>query len=256
MRPAFYALRLTPFAATPSNPNTVSIMSNSTTLPEFPFPLVAVPGSRAIDEWRRLQMEWRSEGASPVVLGNREAVAMLKETSDFNESSAEEIMDAAAGLSAEQIFKKLREAEEDGFLDEEEGEWPTGQVEPQNLLAHLNILTGEPQPVVYIAMIPTPRSYEIPAYLKYGAWNACPSPEEHVAILRYWYERYGIELYSSTSDVIECVVARPPQNRESAMALAREQFLYCTDIVTQGVGSIANLASILLNGKCWYFWWD
>jgi len=39
-------------------------------------------------------------------------------------------------------------------------------------------------------------------------------------------------------------------------ALAKEQFLYCSDIVEQGAGSIRNLASILLNGRAWYFWWD
>ena len=40
------------------------------------------------------------------------------------------------------------------------------------------------------------------------------------------------------------------------MELAEEQFAYCPDIVHQGVGTISALASMLLDGTAWYFWWD
>jgi hypothetical protein len=40
------------------------------------------------------------------------------------------------------------------------------------------------------------------------------------------------------------------------MQLAMEQYLYCADIVDQGVESVANLATLLLKQKVWYFWWD
>ena len=40
------------------------------------------------------------------------------------------------------------------------------------------------------------------------------------------------------------------------MALAREQFVYCPDIVYQGTGTLAGLAAALLEGTTWYFWWD
>jgi Domain of unknown function (DUF4253) len=56
--------------------------------------------------------------------------------------------------------------------------------------------------------------------------------------------------------VMECTVARPPKTREEAMALAREQFFYCTDIVYQGTESLSLLGATVLNAKAWYFWWD
>jgi hypothetical protein len=42
----------------------------------------------------------------------------------------------------------------------------------------------------------------------------------------------------------------------TADLLAREQYLYCSDIVWQGVGSVSNLSKTLLNSNYWYFWWD
>jgi hypothetical protein len=92
--------------------------------------------------------------------------------------------------------------------------------------------------------------------LKLGNWNNCPPPEEHVAIWRYWDEKYGLKVYAVTDDVIEMFVSRPPQSREAVLALAREQFFYCKDIVLQGVGTLAQLAATLQNSKHWYFWWD
>jgi hypothetical protein len=129
-------------------------------------------------------------------------------------------------------------------------------VEAQELGAHRDVLTRKPKETVYFAKIPTVNAFEIPAYLRFGDWNASPSPEEHVAFLRRWSERYGLEMYALTGDVIECEIARPPADRKAALNLAREQYLYCSDIVEQGVGSIATLAAILECSTHWYFWWD
>ena len=48
----------------------------------------------------------------------------------------------------------------------------------------------------------------------------------------------------------------PPVDKESAEKLAREQFIFCTDIVYQGTETIRNLAATLMNAKAWFFWWD
>jgi hypothetical protein len=40
------------------------------------------------------------------------------------------------------------------------------------------------------------------------------------------------------------------------MAVAREQYAYCPDIVDQGVGSIGELAAEHVCSPSWYFWWD
>ena len=118
------------------------------------------------------------------------------------------------------------------------------------------ILSKKPHPSVILAKIPTPRAFEVPAYLKFGGWNSCPEPSAHVAVWRRWQESYGAEILCLSGDVIEATVARPPVNKEECYKLAREQFAYCEDIVTQGVQTIDALAAVLCGGKSWYFWWD
>jgi hypothetical protein len=51
-------------------------------------------------------------------------------------------------------------------------------------------------------------------------------------------------------------VARRPATREAALELAREQYLYCNDIVDQGTGSLSGLAASLTTDDWWFFWWD
>jgi hypothetical protein len=51
-------------------------------------------------------------------------------------------------------------------------------------------------------------------------------------------------------------VNRPAGTREDALRLAQEQFLFCGDLIHQGMGNVTNLAAILLEGQYWYFWWD
>ncbi|HSG35259.1 MAG TPA: DUF4253 domain-containing protein, partial [Sphingomonadaceae bacterium] len=98
--------------------------------------------------------------------------------------------------------------------------------------------------------------WEVPAYLRWGGWNACPPPEVHVAALRSWNERYGAELVGISGDALNLRVSSRPQTKEEATELAFEQFYYCADIVDQGVGTIANLAATLEAQDWWFFWWD
>ena len=47
---------------------------------------------------------------------------------------------------------------------------------------------------VVIGLVPTTLPWEALAHLRLGGWNECPTPAEHVAILKWWHERYGAEL--------------------------------------------------------------
>ena len=51
-------------------------------------------------------------------------------------------------------------------------------------------------------------------------------------------------------------VARPRQSRADALDLAREHYVYCADIVDQGVGTLSAMAALLLGNERWSFWWD
>jgi len=231
-------------------------------MPQFPYPLQAARGAEAVRQWRTLQAEWRKEGCSALLLGDEKEVRRVTESFECNETPVERVIENAKSQKPFRFFRQqlagIREYldPEDEYDPWQAGEWPRQPVEPQELGAHRDVLTRKPKETVYFAKIPTVHAFEIPAYLQFGGWNACPWPQEHVAILRRWSERYGLEMYAYTGDVIECEIARPPAGRKEALKLAREQYLYCSDIVDQGVGSIASLAAILEVSTHWYFWWD
>jgi hypothetical protein len=119
-----------------------------------------------------------------------------------------------------------------------------------------DVLTGKPLPKVYIGLAPTNDWTTIPAYLRWGGWNDCPAAEYHVAAMRKWRDRYGAELVGMSSDTINLRVAIRPKTREEAIALARDQYTYCTDTIDQGVRTYSALAASLMANDWWYFWWD
>jgi len=136
------------------------------------------------------------------------------------------------------------------------GEWPAAPDPSAGLSVAHNLLTGKPLPKVYIGLASTDDWTAIPAFLRWGGWNDCPRPEYHVAALRTWRDRYGAELVGISSDTINLRVATKPKTREEALALARDQYIYCADIIDQGVGTYSALAADLIAGDWWYFWWD
>lgn len=232
--------------------------------PAFPYPLVAVPGRQAVEEWKRLRALWRPEGASPVLVGHREQVEQARGSAG---KEVEEALRVAAGLSAEDFFLSTLRGYEAELGEEHDlwgtsglpcpdGEWDPGSAAGHRFIAQDDILTRRPRPLVYLARIPTAKPWEIPAYLGYGGWNDCPEPAVQVAVLRRWHERYGAAPYAMAGDVVECWVERPPVDREGAEALAREQYFYCADIVDQGTKTLLALASSLKGSGAWYFWWD
>lgn len=237
--------------------------------PAFPYPLVAVRGAEGLDAWRRLREAWRAEGCCPVLLGDRDELETVAEgLAGAAQTPAEILRDASARTAADVLARRLAEhrasfadlegdpevREVDGLFVEP-GEWPAAQ-SPSRLGAHLDISSGEPKRLVYLAKLPTAHAWEIPAYLSYGDWNDCPSPADQVALHRDWHARYGAEIWAVASDVVECWVPRPPADRAGAAALAREQYLYCSDIVEQGTDTLLALAAALQGADAWFFWWD
>ena len=248
-------------AVAPVTPSAASIAAPAP-LPKFPYPLQAAPGAVAVKQWRTLQAEWRKEGCSALLVGDAKEAQRVGENFSFSENPVANVLENAKSQKPFRFFREqlkgMREYldPEDGYDPWRAGDWPTEPVEAMELGAHRDVLSRRPKETVYFAKIPTVHAFEIPAYLRFGNWNACPSPEEHVTILRRWSERYGLEMYALTGDVVECEIARPPASCKEALKLAREQYLYCNDIVDQGVGSISGLAAILECSNHWYFWWD
>ena len=58
-------------------------------------------------------------------------------------------------------------------------------------------------------------------------------------------------LWRRNRDVVEAFVSRPPKDQMAALKLAKEQMIYCIDIVAQGTDTVEALAAGLLNRKKW-----
>jgi hypothetical protein len=221
--------------------------------PKFPYELVEVAGSVALETLGKLRQE--ALDYTPVLVGDKEEVQRVAEYFDFVGSEPGDILRAAEAISPAEWFQQ-RHIEDPDYYHDEPGDWPYKDLEPHALSTHLDIISHEPKPLVYIAKIPTRHSWEVPAYLQLGGWNECPPPEAMVAISKYWHDSYGANIIAASGDVLEYTVDRPPISREAALQLAREQFLFCGDLIHQGMGNVTNLAAILFEGQFWHFWWD
>ena len=219
---------------------------------ELPFEHMVVPGKEAVSVYQGMLND---KGVTPVIMGGPDDIVLLMENIELSEDSTEQILDKSTGVALPEWFDK-RAAQDEEYYRFPDGEWPTNGGPDLELSVHLEVLSRKPKKKVIIGMIPVAETWKVPAYLKVGGWNECPLPEEHVAIFKRWHEQYGAEIACVTGDVIECTISRPPANKQDAMTLAKEQYVFCPDIVDQGVETIENLGATLLNAPVWYFWWD
>ena len=238
-------------------------------LAELPEPILyfLTSGRDAERCWQALRAEVAATGYWPVILGNDDDFERVTDhlTSRYTRNmSVATILADTATIDAEEWLRAALQMQdsEDGPWDTTEGEfalrgsWPTKLTRTTTISVPYDWQTHEPYPHIAIGLVPTTVSWQIPAYLRFGDYNACPNPSEHAGVLKRWEEQFGSEVVSMTHDTIELRVAHPPTNREHAIALAYEQFAYCSDIVDQGVGTLDALAATLLNGSVWFFWWD
>lgn len=207
-----------------------------------------------------LRREWVGQDRTPILLGDREHAERLLDAWDEPfDFEAQKLLALSTDVQQwfEQIDEENKEYREldDAGGSEEERTYEEGSSPMSNLQVPIHY-TGKPHDVIYLAEIPDEEAAFAPLHLRMGDWNACPAPHIHTAAALYWKERYGATIATVSSDVIEYTVERPPATDAEARKLAREQYLYCSDIVDQGVGSVATLAVALRHSTRWYFWWD
>ena len=200
----------------------------------------------------------RSKKNRIIICGSSEEQEYIEEAVEETLETAQQIIDASENIKALTWFdaKKSEIEEERGDLSETVGEWPGEVTNKQGFTLDHDILSGKALTEVLAVELEVDLSWHIPAHLKFGGWNDCPLTDVQCAVWKYWEEKYGAVIIGASHDVIEAYVENPPVTQQEAMQLAWEQYLYCYDIVDQGVETIANLAAILMNGKYWYFWWD
>lgn len=211
--------------------------------------LARADGLRHPDSLRALVAAQREKG----VAATREMLAkgdddLLPQIVDMDQDGN------TRSLTPAEVRKTMLEGLE--ASEPEVGEWPAEADATGGGLTVAYDPDGKPLDKVHILILPTKEAAAVPAYLRWGGWNACPAPEYHVAALRDWHRRYGAVPVAMTGDVINVHVTRRPQSRDDALSLAREQFLYCEDIVLQGTDTLAPLAAGLMQSDWWFFWWD
>lgn len=239
-------------------------------LADLPEPILyfVTTGRDAERCWDDLYNHGPATGYWPVILGNNdELIRITKLLSDryTRNMSVPSILANAATINAKEWLRaelEMQDSSEDEPWDTTEGDfalrapWPDDVQPATSIVVPYNYATGEPHEHIAIGLVPTGTSWHIPAYLRFGDFNSCPSPAEHASVLKRWEEQFGTRVVSMTHDTIELRVANPPNTREDALALAYEQFAYCSDIVDQGMDTLDALAATLLNGTIWFFWWD
>ena len=237
------------------DPSTVEPLHEG--LPE-PIFRVTVDGAKAVEVWRQLRDQVEGTGYWPVIMGDENDYEkcewilddVAQEVAATGKSGIDEALEAARALDVSAWFA-AREVEQAAYGDLEDltGEWPQGTHAQDTFAIPMH---GE----TIVALVPVREGWQTPIYLRWGGWNECPSPPEQAAVMKWWGERYGAEVVGMSGDQVEMWVVRPPQDREAALALAHEQFAYCTDNVTQGTQTIQALAAALLGANVWSFWWD
>ncbi len=221
----------------------------------------SVKGRLAPAIWESLHLDLSSTGYWPILLGGDEKLQQYRGLADDESiESPAQIVTRAADVNVTELLIKLRERhlplDDPEYQEPEDGEWPDCVQPAPPFYASLDPLTSKPLPTVWFGLFPITDGSEAPAHLPFGDWNECPKPHEHVAMLKHWRTRYGAKVVAIAGDIVELCVDRRPQTRDEALALAREQYYYCADVVEQGVGSVSALAKVLMESDNWFFWWD
>ncbi len=219
---------------------------------------LTVKGAEALGTWQTLRGLVDVMGRWPVIVGEYGSLEDIAERS-VARRSPQEIVDEGLRLDVEQVLRKRLELYMTAYnqsLSEAlpRGDWP----EPGTIPPAPSELTGERFERVHIVLLPTVKGWHVPVYLNFGGWNECPSPPEHVCVLKHWHEQYGADVMGMTATIVETWVSRPPRERTSAMTLAVEQRVYCSESIGYdfATNTIEDLAARLLDAPHWYFWWD
>jgi len=213
-----------------------------------------VRGSQVAARLAELRKEYAGSGRLPVALGDRDSLANLTDTMECNLEDSRQ--PSSVQYSAEEWFERHLAEDPEAYLSLEEDEFDPEGAAPMTSLQVGFDYKGKELPEVAIALVNAGASWDLPLALGYGGWNACPMPEEHALVAKYWFEKYGAEILVMTADTIEFAVARPPVDPAECARLAREMYIYCADTVDQGVGSVSTLAKCVEGSPYWFFWWD
>lgn len=252
----------------------------------FPYKLVETTGERALATWAELKAQ---QDGAPIVLGGpgdlyriANRMAFMRERGDTPEavlagaSKQRFPRDLLAERAKEYVqteafWRREREGGRALWFEPDEGwppvgPWPEKAYEEEKLAVASEwdferdagaSMPGRRVflPLVYIAVLTGADATEAPARLLWGDWNDVPDSATLVAALRSWRTRYGAELVGISHDTWSLSVARPPQDRDEALGLAREMVAVCPDLLDE-TRTLQGQAALTLENDWWNFWWD
>ena len=216
-----------------------------------------------ISDFCQARARGKKEGFVPMLIAVDELLLECFELNGEDKSAGQarqELLSAPLESGEEFLQNRLSEYKES--VEEEPGYWEQlmGEVaggERIDRFLSLWDYDGKQTIPIILAEIPVKHPWEVFAYLPFGGWNECPANEEHMAVAKYWFEKYGAVPALMTHDVLEYVLPDVRgMSKEQALDLALEQYAYCNDIVDQGVETVGRLADGLAKSSYWYFWWD
>ncbi len=124
----------------------------------------------------------------------------------------------------------------------------------QDVFLTLHLHTPNHMEPTLLFEISTVNPWEIPAYVPFGGWNECPSPEEMTAVCKYWYEQYQAVPAVISHDTLEMILPEPVPE-EKADEFVKEYYAFCQDTIDQGV-PMPLLKETVKYSTVWQFWWD
>lgn len=252
-------------------------------LKAFSFEIIETTGENGLETWQKLRAE-HAGNSTPFILGGPEnLIDWADDLEDAFGLSAEDAIKASKTGRNIAEFLSARNAEHaamhadpkmaeflanappptdytlDDIIQDILERWdktaPAAETDPLTSLTH-GVLSGLPHERLFIALLPTPHSYESPAYLRMGGWNEMPGSDWLCAAFRDWDSRYGVTIIGGHRDYLECYVDNPPRTKKDAARLGAEQFVACEDFVLQGTDDPTLLAASLVKAGMWGFWWD
>lgn len=218
------------------------------------FFVIKVAARNAVSEWTKARSVVEKTGYWPIITDDVEQLIETFELDLWEEDAqdAEQIVKLSESINAQ---KYLAEKYKNNLkeYDIEEGEWPK-HVPLDIRQSPRMVLTDNSISILFCS---ANDSWRVPAALRWGSAIDGMMPHYHTAFLKHWFEKYGAELVCANLSVMEFKVAKPPEAKSDAMALAKEQFAYCPEIVTQRETSqtIAAHAAELYKNPRWCFTW-
>ncbi|MEV0297023.1 DUF4253 domain-containing protein [Nocardia sp. NPDC050710] len=224
------------------------------------------PGYEAAGLWQQYRDRYDQTGLWPLFITPETWNSCPTDTDlDFRittlaDVNADSIQDGQDWLDAEYAVEQPHSVEDGdpSFRTDEDWSDPVFAAARQNFHSFdwTDIWETIGKTFYQMLLVPTPYPWLVPGLLGWdGACNAGIGWREHASVLRRWQQLWGSELIALESDMMWLRHLQPVDDRDTALSIALEAYLYCPDAVNQCHLSLDRLAKAMLE-PMWQLWWD